>query len=192
MKLHEKIRKIRKEKGLTMRQLEARLREVFADKALRYNTLYRIEKGLRDARISSLTQICAGLGVTLRDLKEGTDAEPSTDIDLIRKREKYAQYVYSEKAAAQILTKERQPFLGIRLSLQPSGKTPLEQDPEEKGVFQKWVYGLRGKFVCVVGKDRFVISKDEAVCFSSSIPHYFENPYPRPARCIIIQNPKHV
>lgn len=175
-----------------MRKLQKRLQEIFGEKALRYNTLYRIEKGLRDARFSSLSQICAGLGVTLKELKEGTDAEPSTTVDLFRKRDKFAQYVYSEKATAQILTKEKQPFLALRLVLAPGGKTPAEQDPAEMGIFEKWVYCLRGKITCVTGKDRYTLSKDEALCFESSAPHSFENTTLRPASCIIIQNPKHV
>ena len=44
MKLHEKIRIIRKEKGLSLRKLDANLVEIFGDKALRYNTLYRMRR----------------------------------------------------------------------------------------------------------------------------------------------------
>jgi transcriptional regulator with XRE-family HTH domain len=192
MKLHEKIRQVRKEKGLTMVALKDRLREVFGDKALRYNTLYRIEKGLRDARFSSLSQICMGLGVSLKELKEGTEEEGSLLVDIVTKREKIAQYIYSNKANAQILTKDKQPFLALRLVLEPDGKTNLEQDPAELGRFEKWIYCLRGKITCHIGKDKYNLKKDEALCFESSIPHYFENSTPKKTSCIIIQNPKHI
>ena len=192
MKVYEKIRKIRKEKGLSMIELESRLKEIFGDKALRYNTIYRIEKGLRDARISSLSQICTGLGISLKELKEGTDAEVSSLIDIISKREKTAQYVYTSKAKAEILTTERQPFLALRLVLEPGGKTNLEQDPAELGKFEKWAYGLRGKVTCVIGNYKYILKKDEALCFDSSLPHYFENTTPKRTLCIIIQNPKHL
>lgn len=192
MELHEKIRKIRKEKGLSLTDLEQRLVGIFGNKALRYNTLYRIEKGLRDARISSLSQICIGLGISLKELKEGTEEEMLPSADHIKKRDKIAQYVYSEKAYAQILTKEKQPFLGLRLILEPGGKTKLEQDPITLGKFEKWVYGLKGKITCIVGQDRFVVKKDETLCFESNLPHYFENNTKQKASCIIIQNPKHI
>ena len=192
MKLHDKIREIRKEKGLSLTALEQRLKEIFGNKALRYNTLYRIEKGLRDARISSLSQICIGLGISLKELKEGTEEEKFSLVDFIKKRDRIAQYVYSEKAYAQILTKEKEPFLGLRLMLGPGGKTKLEQDPVELGKFEKWVYGLKGKVTCVIGQERYALKKDEVICFESTLPHSFENNTPQKASCIVIQNPKHI
>lgn len=193
MKLHEKIRQIRKEKGLSLTNLEDRLVEVFGNKALRYNSLYRIEKGLRDARISSLSQLCIGLGVSLKELKEGTEEEVKASIiDTIKKRDKVAQYVYSEKAYAQILSKEKQSFLALRLALEPNGQTKIEQDPAELGRFEKWIYGLKGKITCVVGEDKYILGKDEVICFESCTPHHFENNTPQKAACIIIQNPRHI
>ena len=192
MTLGEKIRQIRKEKGLSLTELEQRLVGIFGKKALRYNTLYRIEKGLRDPRIASLSQICIGLGISLKEAKEGTEEEKFSLVEVIRKRDKIAQYVHSEKAQAQILTSDKQPFLSLRLVLAPGGKTKLEQDPPELGSFKKWVYGLKGKVSCVVGEERYEIAKDETLAFESTIPHHFENNTSQKAACIIIQNPKHI
>lgn len=191
MKLGEKIRLLRKEKGLSLVKLEKKLVEIFGRKALRYNTLYRIEKGLRDARVSSLSQICTALGVSLKELKKGTEEERLDFIHYFKKQDKVSQYVYSEKANLQILTTEKQPFLGLRLILEPGGKTRVEQDPNEPGGFQKWVYGLKGNITVFIGKDKYVIHKDDALCFESNLPHYFENRTSKKASCIIIQSPKH-
>jgi transcriptional regulator with XRE-family HTH domain len=192
MKLHDKIRVVRKEKKLSLKALQERLNEIFGKKALRYNTLYRIEKGLRDARVSSLSQICIGLGVSLKELMEGTEEEQFSLIETIKRRDKTAQYVYSEKAYAQFLTKEKQPFLGLRLILEPGGRTKLEQDPIELGRFEKWIYGLKGKITCLVGKNKYILNKDEVLFFESNLPHSFENNTSRKSICIIIQNPKHI
>jgi len=192
MKLHEKIRQIRKEKGLSLIELEKRLVNIFGKKALRYNSLYRIEKGLREARVSSLSQFCIGLGISLKELIEGTEEEEFPLVDFIKKSSRVSQYVYSEKAYAQLLTKEKQPFLAQRLVLEPEGKTKIEQDPLEIGKFEKWVYGLKGKVTCVFGQNRYVLGKDDSLCFESNIPHYFENNTAQKASCIIIQNPKHM
>lgn len=192
MTLGEKIRQIRKEKSLSLTELEQRLVGIFGKKALRYNTLYRIEKGLRDPRIASLSQICIGLGISLKEVKEGTEEEKFSLVEVIRKRDKIAQYVHSEKAQAQILTSDKHPFLGLRLLLAPEGKTKLEQDPTELGSFKKWVYGLKGKITCVVGEEKHEITKDEVIAFESTIPHHFENNTSQKAACIIIQNPKHI
>lgn len=192
MKIGEKIRKIRKGKKISLTDLEQRLQTIFGKKALRYTTLYRIEKGLRDARIASLSQICIGLEVTLRELKEGTEEENISLVEQIKKRDKLPKYIYSPAAQLEILSKEKVPFLGARLVLQPQGKTNLEQDPIELNKFHKWVYGLKGKITCNVGQERIVIGKDEVITFESSIPHYFKNETSQKASCLIIQNPRHI
>jgi transcriptional regulator with XRE-family HTH domain len=192
MKLNEKIRHVRKEKGMSLVELEKRLVGIFGKKALRYNTLYRIEKGLRDPRIASLSQICIGLGISLKELKEGIEEEPLELAGVIRKRDRVAQYVYSQDAFAQILSKEKQPFLALRLMLEPGGKTKLEQDPIELGKFEKWVYGLKGRVTCIVAKEHYSIGKDEVLSFESNLPHTFENNTSRKASCIIIQNPRYI
>lgn len=193
MKLHEKIRQTRKEKNLSLLDLENILKGIFGKNALRYNTLYRIEKGLRDARISSLSQICIGLGISIKELKEGTEAEEHPSLaEIIRKRDKIASYVYSEKAVAQILSRDKLTFLALRLILEPGGKTKLEQDPVELGNFQKWLYGLKGAVTCVIGQEKHLLKKDESLHFESTIPHYFENNTNQKAICLIIQNPRHI
>jgi len=70
MKLHEKITQLRKERGLKIKDLHDKLKEIFGDKALSYRTLLRIEKGYTDGRGSSLYQICLGLGILLKELRE--------------------------------------------------------------------------------------------------------------------------
>lgn len=192
MKLHDKIRQVRKEKGLSLVDLESRLVGIFGKKALRYNSLYRIEKGMRDARIASLSQICIGLNVSLKDLKEGTEEEELSVVNFIKRADRIPQYVYSANAYAQILTKDKQPFLGVKLILQPGGQTRLEQDPIELGRFEKWIYGLKGIISCVVGENSYKLKKDEVLCFESNIPHFFKNDTSQKAACIIIQNPKHI
>jgi transcriptional regulator with XRE-family HTH domain len=193
MKLGEKIKQIRIQKGLSLRDFSERLKNIFGDKALRYNTIYRIEKGLRDAkRISSLSQICIGLEVSLKELKEGTEEEKISLVDYIKKRDKPPKYIYSSNARLEILSKEKQPFLAVRLVLLPAGKTNLEQDPIELGRFEKWIYGLKGRITCLIGQEKITLAKDEIICFESNIPHYFENNTAQKASCIIIQNPKHI
>jgi len=192
MKLYEKIRQIRKEKNFSLTELEKRLVEIFGKKALRYNTLYRIEKGLREARASSLSQICLGLGISLKELKEGTEEERPQVATIFRRADRLSQYVYSEKARAEVVSAASQGYFALRLILEPGGTTKLEQDPSELGRFEKWVYCLKGKIAITIGANKFIISKDEALFFDSTIPHYFNNPSAKKASCIIIQNPKHI
>jgi len=191
MTLHQKITLIRKEKGLKIRGLHNKLKEIFGNKALSYRTLQRIEKGLTDGRASSLYQICLGLGITSKELREGTEEELSF-ADYIKKGKREGRYIYNPKAYAEILTGPKRRFLSLELVLKPQGKTQIEKDPEGGEKFEKWIYGLKGELTCIVKDTKFIIGKGSCISFESSLPHSFENNSPKEARCIIIQNPRHI
>lgn len=191
MKLYQKITKIRKEKKLKITGLHNRLVDLFGGNALSYRTLLRIEKGHTDGRASSLEQICMGLGVTLKELREGTEEE-FTIADYIKKHEREGKYIYNEKAFAEILTGAKRKFLALELVLEPGAKTKIEKDPETLEGFEKWIYVLMGRIDCVVRNVRFTLKKGDSISFNSSLPHYFENNTSKITRCIFIQNPRHI
>lgn len=191
MEIHEKIKQIRQEKKMSREEVYTRLRDIFGDKAVKPNTIWRIESGLTSARASSLHQICIGLGVSLKELLG--DIEPESKlVDITKKDKRMDQYVYNQKAQAEILTSSLRRFLVQELSLLPGGATRTEEDPIEVGKFEKWVYCLAGKITCVVGTERHTLNKGDCLSFESNIPHYFENNFSRKAKCIIVQNPRYI
>lgn len=192
MTIGEKMKQLMDERGLTLLDLESRLKDIFGKKALRFASLYRIEKGLRDPRVASLTQICLGLEVSLKDLKERTEEKKFSLVEIIRRRDKVAKYVYSEDAYLEILSGEEDTFFVGRLVLNPGGKTNLEQDPIELGMFRKWIRCEKGKITIIVGQEKNILGKNEVIRFKSTYPHSFENNTAQQASCIIIQNPKHI
>jgi quercetin dioxygenase-like cupin family protein len=133
-----------------------------------------------------------GLNVTLKEITDGTEQEKIGIVTHLRKRDKTAEFTYSDKALARILTSEKQPFMASRLTLQPRGKTNTEQDPVELGRFEKFVYCLKGRITCVVGKTCYTLKKDDTLCFESNLPHWFENPLDKLSICLIVQNPRHI
>lgn len=191
MKVHQKITKIRREKGLKVKDLHNKLREIFGNKALSYRTLLRLEKGHTDGRGSSLYQVCLGLGITLEELKKGTQGEVGV-ADYIKKNSRKGGYVYNEKAFTEILTGPKRKFLALELTLEPKGKTKIERDPEGKEKFEKWIYVLRGKMNCLVKGVKFSLGKGDCISFDSSLAHWFENDSSQRASCLIIQNPAHI
>lgn len=194
MKLHEKIRDIRKNiSKLSLKEFHQRLVDIFGDKALTYYSLCRLEKGYREAiRIKSLYQICTGLGISLKELKEGTEQEESRIVNIIRGSERPDnRYIYNEKAIAEIVSSRNIKFLAMELTLLPEGATKKEEDPIDVNRFEKLVIVLQGEVVCYIGEEKHSIKKGDTLSFASNIPHYFENPSKKiKARCIIIQNPK--
>lgn len=194
MKLHEKIRYIRKNVlGLTLKEFHAKLVSIFDDDALTYDSLMRLEKGYReDIRLSSLDQICTGLGVSLKELKEGTEAEGSKIVSIIKSSDRNDnKYVYNEKAIAEIVSPGTIRFLTMELEILPGGKTHQEEDPADTNRYEKLIVMLQGTLLTHVGGESHLIKRGDSLAFASSLPHYFENPSEKiKARCIVIQNPK--
>ena len=195
MKLHEKIRNIRKNvTKLSLKEFHEKLVEIFGDRALTYHSLCRVEKGRRDSiRLRSLYQISAGLGVSLKDLTEGTDKEGSKIVSIMRRKDRSNnEYIYNGKAVAEILSSRSIRFLAMELVLRPSGATREEQDPmDENNRFEKLVIMLQGEIHVYVAGENHLIKKGDSLSFESSFAHHFENRSQRlKARCVIVQNPK--
>jgi transcriptional regulator with XRE-family HTH domain len=195
MKIHEKIRSIRKNIAkLTLKEFHEKLVSIFGNRALTYHSLCRLEKGRRDSiRLRSLYQISTGLGVSLKDLTIGTDKEESSIVSIIRRKDRSNnEYIYNEKAIAEIVSPRNIRFLTMELVLRPMGGTREEQDPQDgNNSFEKLVLMLQGEIHVYVGKEDHLIKKGDSLSFASSLPHHFENrSHNMKARCIIIQNPK--
>jgi len=194
MTIYEKIRDIRANKlKLNLKEFHSRLVDIFGENALTYYSLCRLEKGRRsDIRIKSLYQICTGLGISLKELKEGTEKEESKIVDTIKNADrKDNKYIYNEKAIAEILSSKNLKFLAMELNLLPGGATKVEEDPLSMDRFEKLIISLQGELLCYIGKEKHLIKKGDTLSFASNIPHHFENPSKKiKARCIIVQNPK--
>lgn len=194
MKLYEKIRHIRHDVlKLSLKDFHKKLSDIFGDKALTYYSLCRLEKGYReDIRIKSLYQICTGLGISLKDLKEGTEDEESKIVKIIKSADRTNnRYFYNEKAVAEILSSRDLRFLAMELELLPLSATKEEQDPVDVNRFEKLIIILQGEILCSIGNEKHLIKKGDTLSFASNIPHHFENPSKKvKARCIIVQNPK--
>jgi len=219
MKLHEKIKQIRVEKGLSLKELHRLILNDFKEGAVTYRTLQRIEAGDTDGKGSSLHQISTALGVTLSELKKDTEEE-NRPVDLIKRNKRLGRYVFNEKVHAELLMRQNRNFMAQELVLRPQGKTRLEQDPElilEKEKidqikeilknmnlqasvledykilkFEKYVYCVKGRVACYIGKDKFVLRKGDGLSFESTLAHWFENISKTESRCLIFQNPRYL
>ncbi|MDP2941054.1 MAG: XRE family transcriptional regulator [Candidatus Omnitrophota bacterium] len=217
MKLHEKIKRLRQEKNLSLSELHRMIVNDFKEGAVTYRTLQRIESGDTDGRGTSLHQICTALNITQGELRKDTEEEHSP-VDLIKKNGRLGKYVFNGQVYAELLIRQNRNFMVQELVLKPQGKTGLEQDPalelsnekvEQikealKGTnfetqilgnynflrFEKYVYCLKGSASCYIGKDKYILTKGYGLSFESSLPHWFENTAGSTAHCLIFQNPR--
>ena len=191
MQVNEKIRQIREEKKLSREELYSRLKDIFGGRAVKPNSIWRIESGLTSARASSLHQISTGLGVSLKEILG--DVQPESKlVDMVKKNNRQEEFVYNKEVKADILTPAKRRFLAEELALSPGGSTGTEEDPVEVANFEKWIYCLSGEINCVIGTETHLLRKGDCLSFQSNIPHLFKNNSTRKARCIIVQDPRHI
>ncbi len=219
MKLHEKIKKIRVEKGLTLKELHLKIFNEFRENAVAYRTLLRIEAGDTDGRGTTLYQISSALGISLSELKKDTEEE-NRPVYLVKKTKRLGRYVFNENAYAELMMRQNHNFMATELVLGPGGSTKLERDPEltvDEDIdtqikealkklnpqapvledykifkFEKYVYCLRGTIACYIGKEKFELKSGDGLTFPSSIAHWFENTSKSTSRCLILQNPRYL
>ena len=191
MLLSEKIKQLRKERQLTQKQLYARIKLQFGDRAISRRTLERIETNFNDGRASSLYQICAGLGdVKPRDLQENVEAREITG--WTRWDTSQGTFTYNEKAQAQVISGKDMEYLALKLRLEPAGETRPEQDPQEKTKYTKLVYVLRGELTVFVENQKYVLKQHQCASFNSTKLHHYRNAGSQEVVCLLIQSPRHI
>ncbi len=189
MFIHEKIKVLIDQQNLNRAELHRKIKAEFGKKAITYLTLGRILSGERKVREASLAQIARALGISVHDIKKDTD-----------RQENFIRHDYNKKTYLEIdnlATNNLESNLLIgRLILLSKGKTPVQQDPAQKGKFVKYIHGLHGTIQVIVNSREGLIKKDikygESFHFDSTQPHYFENNTKRKAACLLIQNPKSI
>lgn len=191
MKLHEKIRKIRQEKGLTLKELHLKILNDFRENAVTYRTLLRIEAGDTDGRGATLYQISTALGMSLSELKKDTEEE-NRPVDFVKKTRRLGRYIFNQGAYAELLMRQNHSFMASELVLEPGAGTKLERDPDSDVKFEKYVYCLRGVVTCYIGKEKFTLKSGDGLTFPSSLGHWFENSAKGSCRCLIFQNPRNL
>ena len=192
MEIHERIRKLREDKKLKLKDIYNLIREQWGPKAITYVTLKRIQSGKTKPKKLSLYQIALVLGVSREEL-EGKD--PNALITFIDKDDPPGKYDHTPVKAFgdKLSTQKLKGALAQRLVLQTGAKTRPEKDPDptENVTHQKWVYGLKGEIACMVDNERCVVTPGNICFFDSHHEHSFENLGRKAASCLVIQIPPH-
>jgi len=180
MKIGERIRNLRKQKGLTLLELSRGSGVALA-------TLSRIENNKMTGTLGSHTAICTALGITLPELYQ--DLSPSQSNPIIQTAsERTDIFVHDNKSISEMLTPKvlDKKMMPIMVRLEPKGVTHKEEN--KKGV-EKFVYVVTGKVEVVIGAKNYTLNKGDTLYFDSSVLHYFKNVGTSEARLICVVSP---
>ena len=164
--LGERIRTIRKEKGLT-------LVEIAEKTGVAQATLSRIETGTMIGTVESHEKIADTLGVSLSELYAGVDSRHEQTSHLKRENERKVVH-HNKNIQIELLTSEstKKKIVPMLLTVQPDNHTAAEQN--ERGV-EKFLYVLEGEARVKVDKEDYVLKSGETLYFDASLPHQIFN-----------------
>ncbi len=178
--LGQRIRAVRKEKGVTLIELAAKTGVAQA-------TLSRIETGTMTGTVDSHEKIAEALGVGLADLYASVDKRVGgiahTGQDKPRKVTHHAKGVQVE-----LLTQEgtRKKILPLLITLSAGSKTGSET--HERGV-EKFFFVLDGEARARVEQQDYLLKTGDTLYFDASLPHSLENTASKATRIVCAISP---
>jgi len=180
MKIGKKLRLLRKEKRLTLKQLSEKSGVAIA-------TLSRIEHNIMTGTILSHVNVCKALEISLSDFYQEIESA-SKNISLIKNKPKPSAHVSAKKIAIELLTtnissKKMMPTL---LRIAKGSQTQLEKN---KPSTEKFVYLIAGHLTAKVGNETHLLKKGDSLYFDASLPHSLSNHDPHDAEALCLTCP---
>ena len=161
--LGEKLRQMRKQQGLTLRQVAKR-----AECSASY--LSMVENGKLDPSISRLKKIAEGLGCTIREIFQEARAEKI----IIRRRERQKVRFPASKLTIEILVPQLpSKLMDARLAVvAPGGGS--EGDYHHPG--EEFGLVMKGMLELIVNGVKYTLHQGDSFYFPSPLSHSFHNP----------------
>jgi len=181
--LGQRIRTLRKEKGLT-------LVEISEKTGVAQATLSRIETGTMIGTIECHEKVAEALGIGLAELYSGVDKRYEQVGRLTQKDTKKVTH-HSKDVHVELLTQEssKKKITPLLLTLQGNGKT--EKESNERGV-EKFVWVLDGNIKIKLDQEEIALKSQESLYFDASLPHQIVNDGAKTAKVFIAVSPSKI
>jgi transcriptional regulator with XRE-family HTH domain len=165
----KKMRKIRKENGLSLLTVGARA-------GLSVGLISQIERGITSPSMKSLRAISLALGVSVQDFFQTVAIETEGSQTAIRPAERQVLIYKEQGVTSEILTKGGPGSVQLFIAnISPGGGSGPDLDThegEEAGVI------VSGRLDLWVGDEYFQLVEGDSFGFSSLTPHRYANPGP--------------
>lgn len=181
--LGQRIRTLRKEKGLT-------LVEISEKTGIAQATLSRIETGTMIGTVECHEKIAETLGIGLAELYSGVDRRYEQIAHLNQKDARKITH-HAKDVHVELLTQEssKKKITPLLLTLQGGGKT--EKETNERGV-EKFIWVLDGSVKVKLDNQETVLKSQETVYFDASLPHQITNEGQKTAKIFIAVSPSKI
>lgn len=180
MEIGSKIRKLRKTKKITLKELSESSGVALA-------TLSRIETNKMTGTVKSHQAIASALGLSLPQLYGDMELE-SKPVDFQSQENRTDVFIHNDKASYDMLTNRvlSKKMMPVMLKIAPGGETSTEELPKQT---EKFIYILKGECKTFVGSEAYTLKKGQTLYFDASLPHHFKNTGSEETRAICVITP---
>ena len=172
----QRIRELRTKKELSLRAL-AEL------SGLSTNAISLIERGDNSPTVSSLHGLASALGVQITAFFEThIDDQVIHTVKNCRPTSKTSG-MKMESLGSGLPHQQIEPFL---MTIEPASSSTSSQITHAG---EEMVYVLKGKLVCMIKDEEYILEKGDSLLFVASQPHIYRNEASKPAQVLIIFQP---
>jgi len=170
------IRELRTKRRLSLRAL-AEL------SGLSTNAISLIERGDNSPTVSSLHSLATALGVPVTAFfEQHTDGQVIHTMRDYRPTSETAG-VRMENLGSGLPHQQIEPFL---MTIEPAGSSTSSQITHAG---EEFIYVLKGKLVCMIKEQEYLLEKGDSLLFLASQPHIYRNQTSKVAQILIIFQP---
>lgn len=169
MELGERLKHLRKQKGLTLQNLSD-----ITDLSMGF--LSNIERDLTSPTISHLQKICSALNIDLVDI-----IQPSVENKVLVKQNERREIFYSKesKIKYELITEGQKSINGMCITMEEGadyGKISYGHSSDELGIV------VKGTMQIEIGGKLYIVNEGDTVYIQANVPHKYKNI--GPSKCI--------
>ena len=178
--LGERIRSLRKTKGIT-------LMEIARKTGIAQATLSRIETGTMTGTLESHEKIAEVLGIGLSELYEGLDGRYAKTARLTSDEKKKVHF-HSSNVQVELLIQEssKKKITPYLISFEGKGQTDVER--YDRGV-EKFFYQMEGESVVKLENEIYTLKSGDTIYFDGALGHQIINESGKPSRILAAVSP---
>ena len=172
----QRIRELRKERGLSLRALAELSR-------LSTNAISLIERGDNSPTVSSLHSLANALDVPITAFFEQQGEEQVIHLKQDRRPTSETAGVRMENLGSGLPSQQIEPFL---MTIAPGGSSTSSQITHSG---EEFVYVLEGDLTCLIVEREYQLEKGDSLLFVASQPHVYQNRSLETTQILIIFQP---
>ena len=180
MKIGKSLRRIRKEKDMTLEELASKSGVALA-------TLSRMENDKMTGTLDSHNAICRALGASIAELYREIEDESKT-VESVPKESRTEHFIHAKKARYELLVTKamNKKLMPLMIKMEAGGATQKEKN---KSGVEKFIYMIKGSIEASVGDETYPLKQGDSLYFDASLPHSFTNSGKTEAEAVCIISP---